>query len=77
MLEDVAAYLDFVDQLLEQGFGAVKFHCWCVPDRDLELARAVRAKHAPDRVALMLDVENNYDWDSALRVARELEDLGV
>ena len=75
MLEDVSAYLDFVDQLLEQGFGAVKFHCWCVPDRDLELARAVRGKHAPDRVALMLDVENNYDWQSALRVARELEDL--
>ena len=59
MLEDVSAYLDFVDQLLEQGFGAVKFHCWCVPDRDLELARAVRGKHAPDRLALMLDVENN------------------
>ena len=77
MLEDVSAYLDFVDQLLEQGFGAVKFHCWCVPDRDLELARAVRGKHAPDRVALMLDVENNYDWQSALRVARELEDPGV
>ena len=75
MLEDVAAYLDFVDQLLEQGFGAVKFHCWCVPDRDLELARAVRERHAPDRLALMLDVENNYDWDSALRVAKELEAL--
>ena len=75
MLEDVAAYLDFVDQLMEQGFRAVKFHCWCVPDRDLELARAVRERHAPDRLALMLDVENNYDWDSALRVAWELEAL--
>ena len=75
LLEDVPAYLDFVEELLEQGFRAIKFHCWCVPDKDLELARAVRRNHARDKVALMLDVENNYDWQSALRVARELEAL--
>ena len=27
MREDVSAYLNFVDRLPEQGFGAVKFHC--------------------------------------------------
>ncbi|MEE9247481.1 MAG: mandelate racemase/muconate lactonizing enzyme family protein, partial [Dehalococcoidia bacterium] len=75
MLEDVPSYLDFVDQLLEQGFRAVKFHTWCIPDRDLELARAVRRKHPSKDVAFMLDAENNYDRQGALRVAEELESL--
>ena len=76
MLEDVPAYLKFVGECLEQGFRAVKFHCWCLPERDLELARAVRKEFPDDDIDFMLDVENNYDRDSALRAARELEDLG-
>lgn len=73
MFEDVPAYLRFIEQSLGQGFRAVKFHCWCDPVRDLELARAAR-REFPD-AAFMLDVENNYDRESALRAARELEDL--
>jgi len=76
MFEDVPAYLRFVDECIEQGFRAIKFHCWCLPERDLELARAVRKEHPGDEVAFMLDVENNYDRASALRAAEELEDLG-
>ena len=75
-LPDVPAYLRFVDDLIEQGFRAIKFHTWCLPDRDLELARAVRKSHPGQEVAFMLDVENNYDRRSALRAAQELEDLG-
>ena len=76
LLPDVTAYLQFVDDLIEQGFRAIKFHTWCLPDRDLELARAVRKSHPGQDVVFMLDVENNYDRRSALRVAQELEDLG-
>lgn len=75
LLADVPAYLDFVDELIEQGFRAIKFHSWCDPSRDLELVRAVRKHHTGNEIAFMLDVENNYDRTSALRVARELEDL--
>jgi len=76
LLPDVPAYRRFVDELIEQGFRAIKFHTWCLPDRDLELARAVRKDHPGQEVAFMLDVENNYDRKSAFRVARELEELG-
>src|SRR5262245_52209752 len=76
LLQDVAAYLRFVDDLIAQGFRAIKFHAWCVPERDLELARAVRKHHPEHDIAFMLDVENNYDRLSALRVAEELETLG-
>ncbi len=65
-----------MDDLITQGFRAIKFHTWCVPDRDLELARAVRKEHPGPQVSFMLDVENNYDGQSALRVAEELEGLG-
>jgi L-alanine-DL-glutamate epimerase-like enolase superfamily enzyme len=75
LLDNVPAYLQFVDELIEQGFRAIKFHSWCEPDRDLELVRAVRRHHPGKEVAFMLDVENNYDRSSALRVARELEEL--
>jgi len=76
LLPDVPAYLRFVDDLIGQGFRAIKFHTWCLPERDLELARAVRKNHPNQKVAFMLDVENNYDRKSAFRVAQELEDLG-
>ena len=75
LFDDVPSYLQFVDEMIEQGFRAVKFHCWCLPDKDLELARTVRQHHPGREVAFMLDVENNYDWHSALRVAKVLEEL--
>ena len=75
MFDDVPAYLDFVDQMISEGFTAIKFHCWCDPDKDLELARAVRKRFPGDEIAFMLDVENNYDRETALRAAQELQDL--
>jgi len=76
LLEDVSAYLRCVEEMLEQGFRAVKFHAWCLPDKDLELCRAVRKQYPNEEVAFMHDAENNYDRASSLRVAQELEDLG-
>ncbi len=75
MLDDVPAYLRFIEEMMERGFRAVKFHCWCLPEKDLELARAARKEFGGD-VAFMLDVENNYDLQSAKRVGAELHDLG-
>jgi len=75
MLEDVPAYLRYVEEMLEQGFRAIKFHAWCLPDKDLELARAVRQHFPGKEIAFMHDAENNYDRRAALRVAEELQDL--
>ncbi len=75
MFDNVPAYLDFVEEMASQGFTAIKFHCWCDIDRDLELARAVRQQFGDRELVFMLDVENNYDRSTALRAARELEEL--
>jgi L-alanine-DL-glutamate epimerase-like enolase superfamily enzyme len=76
LLKDVPTYLKFVDELIEQGFRAVKFHAWGLPEKDLELCRAVRRHHPARDVDFMFDAEGNYDLGGALRVAQELEELG-
>ncbi|MFP6768241.1 MAG: mandelate racemase/muconate lactonizing enzyme family protein [Planctomycetaceae bacterium] len=73
LMDDVPAYLELIKQRLAMGFTAVKFHCWCLPEKDLALCRAARETF-PD-VAFMHDVENNYSHDDALRVAHELAEL--
>ena len=75
MLDDIPAYLDFVEALLGQGFTAVKFHTWCIPEDDAALARAMRQRYPDKSVEFMLDAENNYNRESAVRVAKELEEL--
>ncbi len=76
LLESAAAYVELVTELREQGFRAIKFHAWCEPDRDLEMLRAVHAAHGDAGLALMHDAEQRYDRTSALRVARELDEMG-
>ena len=77
MLADAAAYLDYVAERAAEGFRAVKFHCWCEPSRDLPMVETVRSKLAPERMALMLDVEQRYDRHQARAAARRLEPLAM
>jgi L-alanine-DL-glutamate epimerase-like enolase superfamily enzyme len=64
-----------MDKLQAEGFTAVKFHCWCQPNRDLALVRAAR-KHIGERLSLMLDVEQRYTRAQALAAVRLLQELG-
>lgn len=70
------AYVEAVQQLAERGYRAIKFHCWCDPARDLEMIEQVQRAHADKGLALMLDVEQRYDLNAALRVGRVLGELG-
>src|SRR5438046_7927934 len=64
-----------VDAWLEHGFRAIKLQVWGDPDRDIELCTAVRAKVGPGS-PLMVDAVGSYTRVAALRVGRELEELG-
>lgn len=75
LLEDSDAYVDAVGDLKSRGFKAIKFHCWCDPERDLEMVRAVHARHGDPLLRFMLDVEMRYTPADALRAARVLEEL--
>lgn len=76
VLSTPQAYVDAVQQLVEAGFAAIKFHCWCDPARDLQLLEQVQRAHGDKGLALMLDVEQRYDLDAALKVGRVLGELG-
>ncbi|MCP4512413.1 MAG: mandelate racemase/muconate lactonizing enzyme family protein, partial [Fuerstiella sp.] len=76
LFNDIPTYLEFVEQMIDAGFRAVKFHSWCLPEKDRQLVRAVRQAFPSQDVAFMLDVENNYEWQDALEMALELQDLG-
>jgi L-alanine-DL-glutamate epimerase-like enolase superfamily enzyme len=76
LLESPDAYVDAVVRLREEGFRAIKFHCWCERGRDLAMVRRVRASGHDAGLALMLDVEQRYEVPDALAVGRELGELG-
>jgi L-alanine-DL-glutamate epimerase-like enolase superfamily enzyme len=76
LLADDAAYIDYVGERHAEGFKAVKFHCWCVPERDLPMCEAVHRHFEGEDLALMLDVEQRYELFGAIRVARRLGELG-
>lgn len=77
VLPDCQAYVAYVDELRAQGYRAIKFHAWCDPDRDLDMLRAVQDAHRNADLIVMHDAEQLYDRRSALRVARELEEMGL
>ena len=73
MYESIDDYLKIIDQKKQQGFSAVKFHTWCVPKKDLELAK--EARNAFPSMSFMLDAENNYNLEDSIHIAKELEKL--
>ncbi len=77
LLADAEAYVDYCAARREEGFTAVKFHCWCEPSRDIPMVETVHRAMADQGLALMLDVEQRYSRDQALAAVRRLEPLGL
>jgi L-alanine-DL-glutamate epimerase-like enolase superfamily enzyme len=78
-LGTVAAYVDFAQELVDRGFGAIKLHSWMPPfdadpDRVVEMCRAVREAVGPG-VDLMLDSHHYYTRTEAKRIGDALADL--
>ena len=42
MYDTIDEYLKVVSEMIDEGFSAVKFHTYCIPKKDLELAEAAR-----------------------------------
>lgn len=76
MLESPDAYVDFVAKLKEDGFSAIKFHCWCRLEPDMKMVHAVAKRFGGGDLNFMLDVEQRYDRLSALNAGKQLSDLG-
>lgn len=73
------AYADFAEELVEQGYPAVKLHTWMPPysddvEQDIEAARAVRERVGPD-IDLMVDAHHYYSRTEAYRLGEALDEL--
>ncbi len=75
VFETVEGYLDYVRLIRGMGYPAVKFHTQCDPDFDLEMAASVSAAFASSGLRFMVDLEQLYDYDSAVRLGRALSDM--
>lgn len=76
LLPSPAAYVDFVGEMIDLGFKAVKFHCYCEYHLDMPMVREVHKRYGDSGIRFMLDVEQRYSREEALRAAEELEELG-
>lgn len=76
LLADTQAYIDYIAERRDEGFKAVKFHCWCNPARDLPMCESASKHFAGSGIELMLDVEQRYDLAGALKVGRRIGELG-
>jgi L-alanine-DL-glutamate epimerase-like enolase superfamily enzyme len=75
VFETVERYLDYVRVIQGMGYPAVKFHTQCDPDFDLEMTSSVSAAFASTGLRFMVDLEQVYDYENALRLGRALSDM--
>ncbi len=78
-LGTVDAYIDFCEDLVAEGYGAIKLHSWMPPfdanpDRVVRLCRAVREAVGPE-IDLMLDSHHYYSRSEAKRIGDALGEL--
>ncbi|VTU33619.1 L-Ala-D/L-Glu epimerase [Variovorax sp. SRS16] len=74
MYDTVPEYVKIAEECYEQGFRAFKLHAFGVPDKDIEVCRAVH-KAFGGKMDLMLDPVNAYDRLGAFKVGKVLEEL--
>jgi L-alanine-DL-glutamate epimerase-like enolase superfamily enzyme len=75
MYDTVPEYVQCAHECYELGYRAFKLHAFGVPDKDIEVCRAVH-KEFGGKMDLMLDPVNAYDRLGAFKVGKVLEDLG-
>ena len=75
VFDTVEEYLNYVRMIRDMGYPAVKFHTQCNPEFDLEMTLAVSAEFAQKGLRFMVDLEQVYDFDSAVKLGRALADM--
>ncbi|MCH7599609.1 MAG: mandelate racemase/muconate lactonizing enzyme family protein [Myxococcales bacterium] len=75
VFDAVEEYIDYVRMIRDMGYPAVKFHTQCNPEFDLEMTLAVSAEFAQKGLRFMVDLEQVYDFDSAVKLGRALADM--
>ena len=75
VFDTVDEYLDYVGMIQAMGYPAVKFHTQCDLDFDLEMSSAVSAAFGSTGLRFMVDLEQVYDYESAVKLGRALSGM--
>jgi len=68
-------YLDNTEQLARLGYRAIKFHMNTDLDFDLDMVQAVARAHRDSNLRFMVDLEQSYTFDEAVRLGEALDKL--
>ena len=68
-------YLDDAQRFAARGYRAIKFHMNTMPDFDLDMVQAVARAHRDSDLRFMVDLEERYTFDQAVKLGEVLTDL--
>jgi len=71
----IKEYLDDAERYAALGYRAIKLHMNTDPDFDLDLVQAVARAHRDSDLRFMVDLEECYEFDSAVRLGEALDKL--
>ncbi len=71
----IKEYLDDAQRYAALGYDAIKFHLNGDADFDLEMLQAVAHAHRNSTLRFMVDLEQGYTFDEALRLGKVLDKL--
>ena len=69
----VQEYLDDIEKYAALGYRAIKLHLNTDPDFDLELVHAVDSAYRDSALRFMVDLEECYEFDAAVRLGEALD----
>ncbi len=74
MFDTEVEYIDYIQSCIEHGFRSIKVHSYCKFKEDYELIKAIQEKFADQDIDFLLDVDQQYSREEALKMAFLLEE---
>jgi len=71
----IKEYLDDAERYAALGYRAIKLHLNTDPDFDLDMVQAVARAHRDSDLRFMVDLEQCYEFDEAVRLGEALDKL--
>jgi L-alanine-DL-glutamate epimerase-like enolase superfamily enzyme len=71
----IKEYLDDAERYAALGYRAIKLHMNTDPDFDLDMVQAVARAHRDSDLRFMVDLEECYEFDAAVRLGEALDKL--
>ena len=72
--DSLADYIDAVNEYAALGYRVFKFHVWGAIEEDMKLVKETQRVFADSGYRFMIDLEEAYDLDDALRLGEQMDE---